>query len=106
LEIDHINPKKKRIDMSLLAGMSKAKLEAEIIKCQLLCRACHTAKSILDAGNKPARGTHGTLSSRRYCNCRECKDAFNAWQRKRRIINAVQMRAKIISLDGPAFKVS
>ena len=86
LEIDHIDPAEKRLNMSLLAGMSEKKLRSELPKCQVLCRKCHMQKSILDMGHKPARGTHGTLSSHRYCRCLLCRAAYNSWQRRRRKI--------------------
>lgn len=67
-----------------LGGVSAARFERELKKCQLLCRRCHTKKLLKDAGLKPARGTHGTLSAVRYCDCARCRGAKNAYERDRR----------------------
>lgn len=83
LQIDHIDPATKEYDVGRgLAGLAAVKLEEEVKKCQLLCTPCHTGKSILDAGNKPAKGTHGTLSSYRYCKCDLCRAANARWSRE------------------------
>lgn len=88
LEIDHVDPKLKTMDVGRLWSASKAKYEAEIQKCQLLCRECHQAKTLVDMGRKSARTEHGTLSAYRYCRCPECVAAYNEYQklykRKRR----------------------
>lgn len=89
LEIDHINPKEKKLDISKIITYPTKFLIDELAKCQLLCRPCHKEKTLVDLGKKRAIGTHGTLSARRYCNCRLCKDAFNlymrAYKQKRRV---------------------
>jgi len=75
LEFDHIDPSTKLFTIGKMWSVSKLKFEEELKKCQLLCRKCHEAKSIIDAGYKPARNIHGTLSSYRYCKCALCKAA-------------------------------
>jgi 5-methylcytosine-specific restriction endonuclease McrA len=95
LEFDHTDPKKKKVNIARrLAGLAEAKWEDEIKKCQLLCRECHTDKSIKEQGKTKAKGTHGTLSAYRWCGppkCEACKEAkreyFRMWRKKRRARN-------------------
>jgi 5-methylcytosine-specific restriction endonuclease McrA len=75
LEIDHINPNTKLFEVSLLLSYSKDVVKKEVLKCQILCKECHITKTILESGKKIAKGTHGTLSSYRYCKCDSCKKA-------------------------------
>ena len=91
LEIDHRNPKEKKFSVSIgVARERKDVLWKEVEKCQLLCKECHSKKTIKDMGNKVAKGTHGTISSYRWCGppkCQACKDAKNkihrVWRKKR-----------------------
>jgi hypothetical protein len=80
LEIDHIDPKKKSFT---LAGNMHTKpvaaVKRELRKCQLLCETCHMVKTIAERGHKPAKGTHGTLSSYRYCKCELCTAAHSKY---------------------------
>ena len=85
LQIDHINPKDKQFSVTLLLSFSWKKVENEIKKCQLLCKKHHMEKTILEQGNKIAKGNHGTLSSYRYCHCEICKIAMRDWTRKYRL---------------------
>lgn len=55
----------------------------ELKKCQLLCKPCHIEKTVIDRGEIIARGTHGTISSYRYCHCEVCRRAKTEWQRKK-----------------------
>ena len=82
LEIDHIDARKKSFDIGKSWSRSKEYLDAELSKCQLLCGAHHTEKSIIDNGHLPAKGTHGTLSAYRYCRCDECKGAMKTYNSK------------------------
>lgn len=45
LEMDHINPKFKKNNVSRMYTYSWAKFSAELRKCQLLCKSCHQAKT-------------------------------------------------------------
>ncbi len=76
LQLDHIKPETKKFAIGArLAGVSEQKFKAELAKCQLLCEECHIEKSIIERGHKIAKGTHGTVSSYRYCKCEACKAA-------------------------------
>jgi hypothetical protein len=82
LEFDHVDPEDKELDVSKVMTYPEASIRAEFDKCQLLCRRCHQVKSILDAGKTPAVGTHGTLSSYRYCRCDACRSAKAAYMKE------------------------
>jgi len=73
LEFDHIDPLTKISPK--IWSWSIERIEAEILKCQLLCRSCHEQKSV-EERNYPER-KHGT--NLRYnkdkCRCAECKAA-------------------------------
>lgn len=84
LEIDHINQEDKSFDPGKFFNLSLEKIKKEISKCQLLCKDCHLKKTLRDRGQKPAKGTHGTLSSYRYCHCELCKKAMRDWTREYR----------------------
>lgn len=78
LEVDHIVPQKKKFE--ILASMrpidSKGMCK-ELKKCQLLCKKCHINKTITERGQTSARGRHGTISTYRYCRCKECTKAHS-----------------------------
>ena len=84
LELDHIDPTTKTFAVGDLWSVSKARYDAEIVKCQLLCRACHIVKSVEDSGKSSARGQHGTPSSYRYCKCALCRAAKAAYMQEYR----------------------
>lgn len=78
LEVDHID-RTTKIDHNIWSW-SQVRRDAELAKCQVLCRDCHLAKTIAE---KP-QAKHG--SSRRYedygCRCVVCK-AWRAAKTKR-----------------------
>lgn len=75
LEFDHEDRSTKSFDVSKLWSTSRERFLAELEKCVLRCSTCHQLKSIVERGQTPARDTHGTLSSYRYCRCQLCKEA-------------------------------
>ena len=75
LELDHKDKETKEIEVSMMLNVSLEKFWKEVKKCQLLCSKCHSKKTILESGKKIAKGTHGTISSYRYCKCDLCKNA-------------------------------
>ena len=87
LELDHIKPDLKSFNISKLWSCSISKFREELNKCQLLCKFCHSNKSILEAGKKIAKGFHETVSTYRYCKCEACKKAkaecFQKWKQKK-----------------------
>lgn len=81
-EFDHVNPKDKSFGVSELWSISEERYNKEIMKCQVLCLRCHSLKTIRERGQTPAKGTHGTISSYRYCHCDLCKAAKAEVHRK------------------------
>jgi 5-methylcytosine-specific restriction endonuclease McrA len=77
LHLDHKDPSSKLLELGKQWALEKSVVDTEVEKCQILCSSCHRVKSTLERGQTPARGTHGTLSSYRYCRCSECKTAWN-----------------------------
>ena len=78
LQFDHVDPSRKSFDSKRWMNVSIARFWEEISKCQLLCRGCHEEKSLEERGEMSAKGSHGTLSSYRYCGppkCDACKTA-------------------------------
>lgn len=82
LEIDHIDPATKELDVGKMWAVSEERLMREVKKCQLLCKEHHKEKTLRDKGLKSARETHGTLSSYRYCKCALCRRAKNEYNRE------------------------
>lgn len=82
LQLDHKDNSSKSFEISRLLSVSNRDFEEELKKCQVLCSGCHSLKSILEQGKKPARGTHGTLSSYRYCKCDLCKNAKSIYNKQ------------------------
>lgn len=81
LEIDHINPALKTMGVDRITFVGSERRECELKNCQLLCDKHHNEKSVAEKGQRMARGTHGTLSSARYCKCELCRAAKNAYSR-------------------------
>lgn len=86
LEVDHIVGADK-VDHRLWSW-TQARREAELAKCQVLCRRCHLAKSC--ATGVWGRPEHGTASmyDRGKCRCEPCRAAKMVakrlyWQRRR-----------------------
>jgi len=89
LQFDHVVSKEKEFDLGTWHSVSEERFVSELNKCQLLCHKCHSLKTLEDKNQKPARGTHGTLSAYPYCGppkCEECRRAkrewFRAWRKK------------------------
>ena len=53
LEIDHIDPRTKSRRIQDVWGLSAKNREAELAKCQILCRTCHIKKSAKEQGHRP-----------------------------------------------------
>jgi hypothetical protein len=102
LQFHHIDPSTKHRNLPEMAYYSEARFLAELAKCQLLCEPCHTARTLLDLGRIAARGTHGTLSSFRYCKCEICIEAIRIYNRKNQ-----QRRRRIADIcNGPLNRVT
>lgn len=86
LEFDHINAKEKSFGISKLWSVSKEKFDAELLKCQLLCKEHHEIKTKL-FGDNTSGGKNKVLdydhgSGYMYCNDRCRCDICKEWNRK------------------------
>lgn len=82
LEVDHVDPETK-VHHNVWSW-SKARREAELAKCQVLCRQCHQRKT---AEQNPRPAQHGTHSKQsKGCNCSPCRAAHAKWSRDRRAL--------------------
>lgn len=81
LEVDHLDPAEK-VDHKVWSWAAKRR-EAELAKCQVLCRACHQEKTT--AQTYPRR-KHGTLTmyKRGGCRCDACRGANAEYERRRK----------------------
>src|SRR5580693_3620190 len=67
LEVDHIDPKQKKIDLGKIWLSNDAKRNEELVKCQVLCEKCHYKKSGLE------KRRHGRKCYvQRKCRCPIC----------------------------------
>jgi 5-methylcytosine-specific restriction endonuclease McrA len=85
LEIDHRDRKKKSFDLAkALAGWSQKRVDAELKKCQLLCKTCHQKKTISDLGQTARKGIHGTVGNYNHgCRCDPCRAAKSEYRKQR-----------------------
>lgn len=87
LEFDHIDRRAKAFDIAKrLDSAPLDEIQAEIEKCQLLCRDCHKAKS--DREQSVQHG--GGASGKKNCKCEPCKarkaEYMREYSRKRRAL--------------------
>ena len=82
LEIDHIDPSKKTMRTERITFVGQERRDRELENCQLLCDKHHNEKSVKEKGQTMAQGTHGTLSSVRYCKCDLCKAVKSEYNRQ------------------------
>jgi hypothetical protein len=62
LQFDHKDPKRKKFNVGGLWGYNNPDIVNELLKCQLLCKSCHSKKSATETSiRNSTRGfTHGT----------------------------------------------
>jgi 5-methylcytosine-specific restriction endonuclease McrA len=89
LEFDHIDPSTKEFTIASGWSTTEERLSAELNKCQLLCSDCHKEKSILESGRRVAKGTHGTVSSYRYCKCELCREANRLYKQNYKRLRSI-----------------
>lgn len=94
LELDHIDPKCKTTNA--IWSWSQERREAELTKCQVLCRSCHRLKTNRENSlrySKPIQ--HGTARGykNRGCRCSECWAACKAWRKQRKLVRGQMAKA-------------
>lgn len=85
LEFDHIDPQTKVESISKLWSHAKEIIEAELAKCQLLCKSCHLSKSLATLP-KLEHGTVG-MYERHKCRCDVCRRFYAQYRQKYRPAN-------------------
>jgi len=82
-DFDHVDPKSKSFELSLhFWDYSWERLIPEIMKCQLLCKPCHIAKT----SSERSVGHGGGLTGKRGCYCDLCRPLKYAYTARRRRI--------------------
>lgn len=94
LEVDHIDPASKEREIDALWLCSEPVRNAELAKCQVLCRKCHEAKNAREGQARmggPVRcGSYaGYIKG---CRCAECCAANTEYHKQRRRRNGVKER--------------
>lgn len=81
LEFDHIDPTTKSFNVSSFWSVSRSRLQAELEKCQLLCKEHHKEKTVRERGGP---GKHGDLAMYRHgrCRCELCRTSWNKYHRE------------------------
>src|SRR5687768_3680232 len=77
LELDHVDRKSK--ESHAIWSWSKARREAELAKCQVLCQDCHKKKTREDQKVIHPCGTMNSYCSG--CRCNECKAGWATYMR-------------------------
>ena len=78
LELDHINPATKSLDLGHMWSVSIARYHAELVKCQALCRDCHKQKSASERSVEHGGG----VSGKKNCKCRPCRARKSEYNRR------------------------
>lgn len=89
LEVDHINPNQKSFTISNRLQIRWELMQAELEKCQLLCKPCHLAKTAAEqTGRVPhnkGKWVHGSITGyQKGCRCLDCKEVQAAYKKKLR----------------------
>jgi 5-methylcytosine-specific restriction endonuclease McrA len=85
LQFDHLDPSEKSFKISLI-DLPIDRLEAEVKKCQLLCRECHHKKTLKNNEyGEPSQ--HGTIWRYKHyrCRCSECKSAMSKYLKNKNL---------------------
>lgn len=77
LELDHIDPSTKTVEVSRFCSMSRVRFLEELKLCQLLCNEHHKQKSIQEQSVEHGGG----LSGKKNCPCELCKARKSEYMR-------------------------
>ena len=111
LDFDHVDPGTKRFTIAArLVSVTENVLQAELAKCQLLCRSCHVEKTRAEQRTR----VHGTASMYRRgedgvsgCRCGPCLEAAAVYHRrymkgkKRRTCSVCRRRTYLVVGNPP-----
>jgi 5-methylcytosine-specific restriction endonuclease McrA len=73
-DIDHIDRTLKQHKISSIWSLRAEVREAELAKCQLLCKPCHKLKTSAELRKDLRHGMLGMYKTRR-CRCEDCRNA-------------------------------
>lgn len=89
LEIDHVDPKIKEIELGALFTKRNivAAVAGLVMKCQLLCRKCHSRKTARENARRLSAIRHGSMYAwmKLKCPCEICIRSKWAWQDRRNV---------------------
>lgn len=80
LEVDHVDPSKKLVEIGKIWSYSKDRFLSEITKCALRCKPCHQIKTSTFLSVEHGGG----LTGKKNCNCGKCRPLKLAYKRNRR----------------------
>jgi len=80
LQFDHVDPATKLFTIAGSYRPTRAKFDAEVAKCQLLCVPHHKEKTASEQRHD-VHGTWGMYRNRK-CRCQVCRDFVNAYQKE------------------------
>lgn len=99
LEVHHRNPTQKVTHR--VWSWKEERREKELIKCQVVCHACHREAAAL--AKKPPHGTASRYESKRWrCRCLRCRKAAVAAVTERRRRRRQRERSAVDQLAGPS----
>ncbi len=106
LEIDHIDPKTKAINVDMLWRRHADVRNAELAKCQVLCRKCHRLKTNEEAAMRMGGWSRCGSYSRyiRGCRCEKCCEANTQYHIRRRRRKGIPVRVIVdeVPVEGAA----
>lgn len=100
LQFDHVDRSTKICDVtSMIRSSSWSDIQAELGKCQLLCRSCHQAKTATELRIK----THGRVNQfRRGCRCELCVQKMRILNKKYKEKYLNKRQRRVLSFQGEA----
>lgn len=102
LELDHIDSSTKAYDISkILGGGSKAKVQEELMKCQVLCHYCHVTKG-KEVGDDGAVEHGGGVTGKRNCRCDLCGPLKSAYIREKQLKKETKERDRLSKNEDPS----
>lgn len=78
LEMDHIDPSTKTVEVSRFCSMSRVRFLEELKLCQLLCYDHHKQKTVRERSVEHGGG----LTGKKNCRCELCAPLKNAYSRQ------------------------
>lgn len=104
LEIDHIDWKTKKFDISSVFSRTESRFLEELAKCQLLCKTCHiekTKKDVCEMRTGFSDLPHGYVRyNERKCRCEICVKGIRDYTRNYRKLKNPDYKMRTPSVCG------